>query len=143
MILVTGHDKQMDPCACLVNHIEKITDDALENINRFCNTDIIHSLWIVGAKTCTHAACQKNSGNLAGTDCFQSGFGKVFCILRNLRECHCLDRRDRTACLLTLTGGDLLRHRKICFLNLLQKCGFLCIRKCIIILQHMLLMVLC
>ena len=65
IIFLRGHDIDMDGSTCSFGDILHIIEEALEDIEVSGLSNVVHSLGIVGAESCSHTARKKERGNLA------------------------------------------------------------------------------
>ena len=68
MILVTGHNIKRNVYSGFLHDIHQIFNKTLEDINLLCETNIKHSLWIIGSQPGPHSTCKQYRANLALTD---------------------------------------------------------------------------
>ena len=48
---------------------QQIIDQTLKNVKLSCDTDIVHTLWLIKTKTGTLTSCKQNGSNLALAAC--------------------------------------------------------------------------
>ena len=69
IIFVTCHDVEWNPGTGLFYNLHYIIDQTFENVKLSCDTDIVHTLWLIKTKTGTLTSCKQNGSNLALADC--------------------------------------------------------------------------
>ena len=62
-------DIKWNPGTGLFYNLHYIIDQTLKNVKLSCDTDIVHTLWLIKTKTGTLTSCKQNGSNLALADC--------------------------------------------------------------------------
>ena len=94
VVFLAGHDIERYPCTRLFHHIHQVVDQALKNIQRFCDADVKHSLRLVKAKACSLTAGKQDGAHFLGTESFQTERFELIVTRFDFRELHGAQRFD-------------------------------------------------
>ena len=86
VIFLACHNVKGNPHTSLVLHLHEIFNQLLEDIEILRDSDIIHSLRLIKAKSGTLSPCQKNCTNLSCTQCLNPDSSKFLSSIFNFRK---------------------------------------------------------
>ena len=96
MVLLIGHDEEMDPGICHLHNIEGVLDEKLEYKHILGDTDVEGSLRTGESKTGALTTCQEDQCQIASFDGFKACvlvYIIFFCNAVHLESCNGSDIR--------------------------------------------------
>ena len=136
MVLIACHDKKRDRDARFADNVHHVLDEALHNIDRLCDPDVIHAFGIVGSEPCAHAARKKDRADLLFAQSLKTHLGEVLSLLLDLGDLHSSERRDLSSDLTAVRILCISDDREISFLDLIKKSFFLLISKFFVMIKN-------
>ena len=142
VVLVARHDKERHIHTRFADYIHQVLDQALHDIDRFGNTDIIHALGVVGTETGSHTSGQKHRADLACAQRGKADLSEVLLVLLDLADLHSAERLDLSSLLIAVRILRIADHGEIGLIDLFEEHFFLFIGKRVVMIEDVKLSIL-